>query len=249
MRLTGFQMPLSLLPPVYPSKSRDSLNLRTEIHQPPESGEKISSAASEAALHRCRLYELRQTFLGISTSKDPCPHCQTGISTCTYVSTDNHSFYTSPVGSFGCTVLNSARFDRGPSIYVSTPDIDCLSSATESDKLRESVNTYHKTTQKQPSLSYYPNVEYDQLDTADQLPSPNYSSFIYSNPLTSCEKYASIESSLSGEFTAKPSLFISEAGFCPLTPEAVHLSSNEFAESSSPQIRTVLMNILHPMRI
>ncbi|CAH8639667.1 unnamed protein product [Schistosoma bovis] len=234
MRLTGFQMPLSLLPPVYPSKSRDSLNLSTEIHQPPKSGEKISSAASEAALHRCRLYELRQTFLGISTSKDPCPHCQTGISTCTYVSTDNHSFYTSPVGSLGCTVLNSARFDRGPSIYVSTPDIDCLSSATESDKLRESVNTYHKTTQKQPSLSYYPNVEYDQLDTADQLPSPNYSSFIYSNPLTSCEKYASIESSLSGKFTAKPSLFISEAGFCPLTPEAVHLSSNEFAESSSP---------------
>ncbi|CAI2734160.1 unnamed protein product [Schistosoma spindalis] len=234
MRLTGFQMPISLLPPVYPSKSRDSLNLRTKIHQPPESGGKISSAASEAALHRCRLYELRQSFLGIPTSKDPCPHCQTGISTCTYVSTDNHPFYTSPVGSSGCTVLNSARFDRGSCIYVSTPDIDCLSSATESDKLRESVNTYRKTTQKQPSLSYYPNVEYDQLDKADQLPSPNYSSFIYSNPLTSCEKYASIGSSLSEKFTAKPNLFVSKAGFCPLTPEAVHLSSNEFAESSSP---------------
>uniref|UniRef100_A0A5K4FEE2 SH2 domain-containing protein n=1 Tax=Schistosoma mansoni TaxID=6183 RepID=A0A5K4FEE2_SCHMA len=234
MRLTDFQMPLSLLPPVYPSKSRDSLNLRTEIHQPPESAEKISSAASEAALHRCRLYELRQSFLGIATSKDPFPHCQTGISTCTYMSTDNHPFYTSSVGSSGCTVLNSARFDRGPSIYVSTPDIDCLSSANESDKLRESVNKCHKTTKKQPSLSYYPNVEYDQLDTGDQLPSPNYSSFIYSNPLISCEKYAPMESSLPGKLTAKPTLFISKAEFFPLTPEAVRLSSNELAESSSP---------------
>ncbi|CAH8566079.1 unnamed protein product [Schistosoma turkestanicum] len=233
MRLPVFQMPLSLLPPVYPSKSRDSLDFRTEIHQPPESGEKISSAASEAALHRCKLYELRQSFLGLSSSKDSCPHCHTGISSCIYVSTDNQPFYTSPVGSSGCTVSDSTRSNCSSSTYACTPGIDYLFSATELDRLRESVHTSYKTTEKQTLLSSYPNVEYDQLDSTDQLPSPNYTSFISSNPLISCEKNASLAPSLSGTFTSKTNLFVSKADFSPLTPEAIHLSSDELAESST----------------
>ncbi|KAK4475887.1 hypothetical protein MN116_001133 [Schistosoma mekongi] len=224
-------MPLSLLPPAYPLKPRDSL--KSEVHQPSESGDKINSAANEAASHRRRLYELRRSFLGLPSSEDSSQHRQTGVSTCTYVNTDKQPFYTMSLGSSVSNVLDSTRYSCSPSVCLSTPAIYCLSSTNVSHKLHESVNSPQKHIRNQFLQSSYPNVKYDQLDTTDHLPSPNYLSFVYSNPPVTSEKYASAESSLSGTLTTKPSLFINRANFHPLVPETVHLSSDEFSESSS----------------
>ncbi|CAH8868943.1 unnamed protein product [Trichobilharzia szidati] len=215
-------MPLSLLPPVYP-------NLKNQNHQLDESTEKVSSAASEAALHRRRLNELRQSFLGLPTSADDrLSHSQTTVPTCVNLNTDDSQ----PVCTSRCGVLDPTRFNSyNPSLSHSTPDIGHLSF----NKSNKSVNKNRIINQKQQSvLSIDPTISCDQLDATDQLPSPEYFSFVYSsNPSVSCSEYLSTESSLSGTLTAKPNVFVNKSNLYPLTPETVHLSSEECAESSS----------------
>nr|CAH8868782.1 unnamed protein product [Trichobilharzia regenti] len=226
-------MPLSLLPPVYPP------NLKNQTHQlDNESTERVSSAASEAALHRRRLNELRQSFLGLPTSAaaddkdDRFSHSQTTVSTCVNLNmNDSQTVYTKPVccTTSRCGVLNPTRFNSyKPSLSHSTPDIGHLS-------FNKCVNKNRIINQKQSILSIDPTISCDQLDATDQLPSPEYFSFVYSsNPSVSCTaEHHSTESSLSGTLIAKSNLIVNKSNLYPLTPETVHLSSEECAESSS----------------
>ncbi|CAH8617823.1 unnamed protein product [Heterobilharzia americana] len=213
-----------------PFKSRDSSDLGNRIHQHRGSSEKISSAASEAALHRRRLNELRQSFLGLSNPESS--HYQTVVSTCISLNADKRSACTEPTSTSGCSVLNTTEPYYGPSLSLSTPDIGYLS-FFESDKLHGSVSKTHEGYLKQSLLSTGSTVACDQLDTTDQLPSPEYVSFAYSNHPTSHSECVSTGSSLYGTVTVKPTSLISKINYYPLAPETVHLSSEEYGGSSS----------------
>ncbi|CAH8645970.1 unnamed protein product [Heterobilharzia americana] len=100
-------------------------------------------------------------------------------------------------------------------------------------KLHGSVSKTHEGYLKQSLLSTGSTVACDQLDTTDQLPSPEYVSFAYSNHPTSHSECVSTGSSLYGTVTVKPTSLISKINYYPLAPETVHLSSEEYGGSSS----------------